>query len=79
MPRLVRQGGLVRETVEHFALALTPESTDYVLGPTLQSGLATGLLSPAEVSLWQRSMLQWRAVGDATTTVTMTLVAAVRP
>lgn len=79
LPRLVRQAGLVRETVEHFALALTPESTDYVLGPTLQSGLATGLLSPAEVSLWQRSMLQWRALGDATTTVTMTVVAAVRP
>jgi ubiquinone/menaquinone biosynthesis C-methylase UbiE len=75
LPALFRTNGLVDMSIETFDLQLAFESLEFLLGPTLQRGMAAGRIGAYEAQRWSQGLRGAREYGIFFAHVSMVLVA----
>jgi ubiquinone/menaquinone biosynthesis C-methylase UbiE len=75
LPALFRTSGLVEMSVETFNLQLAFEPLEFLLGSTLQRGIATGRIGAGEAQRWSQGLRWAREYGLFFAHVSMVLVA----
>jgi SAM-dependent methyltransferase len=79
IPRLLRGAGLVEVRVEHHVLPLDGAALGFLLAPTEQWALATGMLTYAEWLRWRFSLARAMTGGLGQAYVVLVLASGTRP